>query len=64
MGDGKFADVLIRDTPSTSSEEAEVPLEFVYRGKNETQSHLVRKVSGAWKIVGIQGTARITEMTT
>lgn len=70
MGAAKFAEFLkktnaevkglaISGTTASVTDECEVPLEFVYKEKNETQPHLVRKINGTWRIVDVKGTARI-----
>ena len=70
MGEVKFSEFLkktnnevkglaISGTTAAAADEFEVLLEFIYKDKNESQLHVVRKVNGAWRIVEVKGTTRI-----
>jgi len=74
MGEAQFSDYLKRlDHEITGiavsdlelrpergeAQEAELRVEFVYRGKNEVQKHSFKRVDGNWKIVGMDNAERM-----
>lgn len=61
MGEARFSEYLkqlnnevtgiaVSDLEQSNAQEAEMSVEFVFRGRNETQKHYFRLADGKWKI--------------
>ena len=70
MGEAQFSQYLkklndevtgiaVSDLEQTDPQSAAMRVEFVYRGKNESQKHRFRSIDGAWKIEGVDSAENV-----
>lgn len=51
--------IAVSDLAQTNAQEAELRVEFVFRGKNEAQTHHFKLVNGKWKIDRVDDAERL-----
>ena len=51
--------VAVSDPQSSGDNEVSVRVEYVYQERNEAQTVHLEKITGAWKIAGVEGAERV-----